>query len=94
MAKAQDEQIVAFRNFMVLGSLGLIAIVACLYLIGVFIIFMVQHRTGLHRLFAMDAMAQTMYITNVLTRYWQAVFENFTKLGFAGAHFFIPKVII
>lgn len=93
MAKAQDEQIVAFRNFMVLGSLALIAILGCLYLIGIFAIFMVQHRTGLHRLFAMDPMAQTMYITNVLIRYWQAVFENFAKLGFKGAHFFIPKVI-
>lgn len=93
MAKAQDEQVIAFRNFIILGSLGIIILLLCLYATGLFVILLTQKKYTLTRVFAMDFQSQIIYAANVLVQSWQAVINNFAKLGVAGSNYFIPKVL-
>ncbi|HSQ97849.1 MAG TPA: type IV secretory system conjugative DNA transfer family protein [Rickettsiales bacterium] len=94
MSKAQDEQIIAFRNFVILGSLSIIILILCLYITGLFIIFLTQNINALIRIFSMDFPTQIIYITNVFIQSWQAVLINFTKIGFSGVNYFVTKIAI
>ncbi len=94
MAQAQDEQVIAFRNFIVLGSLGIVTLLICFYITGVFFILLLQKQAGVMRLFAMDFPSQVMYITNLMVRSWRTIALNFGRLGFAGGAYLIPKVIV
>ncbi len=93
MSKAQEEQVIAFRNFIVLGSLGIITLSICFYITGLFVIFLTQKKHVLIRIISMDFATQIMYTVNVLIQSWQAVINNFNKLGLAGGNYFIPKVL-
>lgn len=92
MSKAQDEQLIAFRNFVILGILSVLAIVSCFYITGLFVIFLTQKNAALIRILSMDLPTQLIYVTNVFIQSWQAVLVNFDKVGFAGANYFITKV--
>ena len=94
MARAQDEQIAAFRNFIVLGGLGLITLLICLYITGIFTILLLQKRAGVVKVLAMDPISQIYYIVDLFIRSWKVVSMNFAKIGFTGGHFLIPKLII
>ncbi len=94
MAQAQDEQIIAFRNFVVLGSLGLITLLLCVYITGIFTILLLQKKAGVMRIFAMDFPSQVIYIIDLFIRSWKIVISNFTKLGFSGGTYLIPKLVI
>lgn len=93
MAKAQDEQIAAFRNFMVFSGLALMAILLCAYITGLLLILILQKHVGIARLFAMDLPSQILYIFDLFVRSWKIVTSNFLKLKFSGGSFFIPKVV-
>lgn len=92
MAQAQDEQIIAFRNFIILGSLGLVSLLLCLYATGIFFIFLLQKQAGVVRILSLDFVSQVMYILNLFSRSWRAVFANIGVLGITGGSYFFPKV--
>ena len=94
MAQAQDEQIAAFRNFVVLGSLGLISLLVCAYITGLFLILILQQRNGIVRLFSLDFPSQIIYIGDLMIRSWKVIVSNFTKLKFSGGSYLIPKVVV
>ncbi|MDD2840436.1 MAG: type IV secretory system conjugative DNA transfer family protein [Rickettsiales bacterium] len=93
MSKAQEEQVIAFRNFMILGSLSIILLLFFLYITGLFVVLLTQKRFTLVRIFSMDIGTQIVYVGNVLVQSWQAVINNFAKLGFTGGNYFISKVL-
>ena len=94
MAQAQDEQVIAFRNFMVLGSLGLCTMILCFYLTGLFLVLVMQQRVGILRVFSLDFPGQIIYIFRICVTSWKTVIANFSRLGFSGGKYFVPKVFI
>lgn len=94
MAQAQDEQVIAFRNFMVIGSLALIALIFCAYITGMFFTLVMRGRVAVVRILAMDVPGQIMQFINSMVLAWRNVIRNVSRLGLTGGNFYVPKVVI
>lgn len=94
MAQAQEEQVIAFRNFMVLGGLGLATLIICYYITGIFLVFLLYKNAGITKLLSMDLQAQAFYMSNVLYKSWKILISNYSVLGITGGKYFIVKVAI
>jgi len=94
MAQAQEEQVAAFRNFVLLSSLFLVILVLCFYISGVFLVLILQKQTGISKLFSMQLQSQFLYLFLIFYKNWKFIIENYSILGFKGGKFFIVKNII
>lgn len=99
MAQAQDEQVIAFRNFMVLAGLGLISFFICLYITGLLFILLTRGRNTLISVLSRDARTQLMVIFNTFTITWIRGIKFFSRLGIAGGFkggvkFLIPRMVV
>jgi type IV secretion system protein VirD4 len=94
MAQTQDEQVAAFRNFMILSALGIMSFLLCFYISGLVVIYLVQSRATIMRMFSMDPPAQLTFLGGTMYRMWVTVTRNIQRLGFAGSRYLVPKVIL
>jgi type IV secretion system protein VirD4 len=94
MAQSQDEQVAAFRNFIILMALGIMSLLVCFYITGIIVLALTQRRVVFIRVFAMDPPSQLWYIANTLFRSWIIVAKNIQRLGFNKSNYLAPKVIL
>ena len=93
MARSQDEQIAAFRNFFLLSTIGLVILLICFYLSGMLLVFLVYNKIGIVKLLSMRPEVQLLYLLDLFTKSWQITIINFQKIGIAGSNYFIPKLV-
>ena len=93
MARSQDEQIAAFRNFFLLSTIGLVILLICFYLSGMLLVFLVYNKAGIVKLLSMRPEVQLLYLLDLFTKSWQITIVNFQKIGIAGSNYFIPKLV-
>lgn len=93
MARSQDEQIAAFRNFFLLSTIGLVILLICFYLSGMLLVFLLYNKIGIVKLLSMRPEVQLFYLLDLFTKSWQITIINFQKIGITGSNYFIPKLV-
>ena len=88
----QEEQVVAFRNFMVFSAIGLIILVLIVYLSGLLTTFLLYKKVGLVRVVNMDPVGQVDYLFKLLYKSWSVLIKNFSRVGLTGSNYFALKV--
>ena len=94
MAKSQDEQIAAFRNFFLLSAIAICILIACLYVSGVIFAYLIYGKVGLFKIFTLRPENQILYFLDLFIKSWNIVAMNFKSIGLTGSNYFTVKLIV
>lgn len=94
MAKSQDEQIAAFRNFFLLSAIAICILIACLYVSGVIFAYLIYGKVGLFKIFTLRPENQILYFLDLFIKSWNIVAINFKSIGLTGSNYFTVKLIV
>ena len=93
MAKTQDEQIAAFRNFFLLSVIAMLALLLCFYASGLMFVYLVYGQPGIVKVLSLEAESQIFYFLDLFIKSWQIVANNFNMIGFKGSNYFFTKLL-
>ncbi len=94
MAKSQDEQIAAFRNFFLLSAIAICILIACLYVSGVIFAYLIYGKVGLFKIFTLRPENQILYFLDLFIKSWNIIAMNFKSIGLTGSNYFTVKLIV
>lgn len=94
MAKSQDEQIAAFRNFFLLSAIAICILIACLYVSGVIFAYLIYGKVGLFKIFTLRPENQILYFLDLFIKSWNIIAMNFKSIGLSGSNYFTVKLIV
>lgn len=94
MAKSQDEQIAAFRNFFLLSVIAICILIACLYVSGVIFAYLIYGKVGLFKIFTLRPENQILYFLDLFIKSWNIIAIDFKSIGLTGSNYFTVKLII
>ena len=94
MAKSQDEQIAAFRNFFLLSAIAICILIACLYVSGVIFAYLIYGKVGLFKIFTLRPENQILYFLDLFIKSWNIIAMDFKSIGLTGSNYFTVKLIV
>ena len=94
MAKSQDEQIAAFRNFFLLSVIAICILIACLYVSGVIFAYLIYGKVGLFKIFTLRPENQILYFLDLFIKSWNIIAIDFKSIGLTGSNYFTVKLIL
>ena len=93
MAKNQDEQIAAFRNFFLLSIIAICIVLLCFYISGLLFVYLVYGKTGMIKVLSLELDNQIFYFLDLFIKSWKIIGNNFSMIGFKGSSYFFPKLL-
>ncbi|MDR3289791.1 MAG: type IV secretory system conjugative DNA transfer family protein [Rickettsiales bacterium] len=97
MAQTQDQQIAAFRNFLILTSLFVMSLVFLFYIASIVVLVLntkLPVKALLQNIFSREPTTQIDYLLSSLIKAWKLLINNVQKLGFKGSNYYVPKVAL
>ncbi|MDR0423763.1 MAG: type IV secretory system conjugative DNA transfer family protein [Rickettsiales bacterium] len=94
MASTQEQQVAAFRNFMILSILLIASLLFVFWISGVIFIYLTQRPGTIRRIFTYQPKDQVMYLYDTIRRYFIFIKNNLLRLGYNRQNYLVPKFLV
>jgi type IV secretion system protein VirD4 len=94
MARAQDIQIIAIRNFVVITLVWLLILFSCFYFTGLFLMFLIYGTNSVRQLVFVSFTDQIFTLLELMFTLWTGFFRNRQNITFTNYNYFLPKLLI
>ena len=93
MARTQDAQVAAIRNFFILTLMWLLIVASCVYLTGIFLMFLVYGTQSVRQILFISFPDQVTTALNTITQLWTSFLNNKQEITLTNYNYFLPKLI-
>ncbi|MDR2526847.1 MAG: type IV secretory system conjugative DNA transfer family protein, partial [Rickettsiales bacterium] len=94
MAQTQDQQVAAFRNFVILTALGIMSFLLCFYVTGMIVIALLQKRANVIGVMSQNPPDQFWYLMSFMYTRWSRILKNVSKIDFVKNNYYSTKLIL